>query len=243
MSRNFMSLLLAIALCSALAASAQATVITGSYQLNAAYTVFNSDLLQTISGLGVATTGDFTASGAYTGEPALRDGTFSSADCDTTNFAAGGSPSAGSAVTYTLGAGQYGLGYDITEINTYTGWNQGRCGQAYDVSVHLLGSPAGIFVPLASVSYYRNAWDSFPNVPCVSMRVQLSPDVPGGNLAVGVDQVKFDNFLDGGPYSAWWMSYRELDVSGTPTIPEPSTLVLLATGLIGLLCYAWRKRK
>ncbi len=26
-------------------------------------------------------------------------------------------------------------------------------------------------------------------------------------------------------------------------IPEPSTLALLTTGLIGLLCYAWRKRK
>ncbi len=26
-------------------------------------------------------------------------------------------------------------------------------------------------------------------------------------------------------------------------IPEPSTVALLATGLIGLLCYAWRKRK
>ena len=26
-------------------------------------------------------------------------------------------------------------------------------------------------------------------------------------------------------------------------VPEPGTLALLATGLIGLLCYAWRKRK
>ena len=26
-------------------------------------------------------------------------------------------------------------------------------------------------------------------------------------------------------------------------IPEPGTLTLLVTGLIGLLCYAWRKRK
>jgi len=28
-----------------------------------------------------------------------------------------------------------------------------------------------------------------------------------------------------------------------PPIPEPSTLLLLASGLVGLLCYAWRKRR
>jgi hypothetical protein len=36
----------------------------------------------------------------------------------------------------------------------------------------------------------------------------------------------------------------EVTYSYTPApIPEPSTLVLLAAGLFGLLCYAWRKRK
>jgi len=34
----------------------------------------------------------------------------------------------------------------------------------------------------------------------------------------------------------------EIQVDGT-VIPEPSTLVLLAAGLVGLLCYAWRKRR
>ncbi|MBU4273323.1 MAG: PEP-CTERM sorting domain-containing protein [Planctomycetes bacterium] len=33
-----------------------------------------------------------------------------------------------------------------------------------------------------------------------------------------------------------------VSASYTP-IPEPSTLVLLAAGLVGLLCYAWRKRR
>lgn len=39
-----------------------------------------------------------------------------------------------------------------------------------------------------------------------------------------------------------WNAYDALSVSVTPA-PEPSTVALTVSGLIGLLCYAWRKRK
>jgi len=51
-----------------------------------------------------------------------------------------------------------------------------------------------------------------------------------------------------GPGKAWYADgefFIQLgaDGSGVSTIPEPSALVLLSCGLLGLLCYAWRKRK
>ena len=64
---------------------------------------------------------------------------------------------------------------------------------------------------------------------------------PGGNLSV------FD------PATGTWIAqgHAWADVSLLPgggvlvgltsAVPEPSPLVLLVTGLIGLLCYAWRK--
>jgi hypothetical protein len=39
-----------------------------------------------------------------------------------------------------------------------------------------------------------------------------------------------------------WYMYGMVDSLTLEKIPEPSTLVLLATGLLGLMAYAWRKR-
>jgi hypothetical protein len=62
--------------------------------------------------------------------------------------------------------------------------------------------------------------------------------VPGGPVA-GVQAVKivYTSNFGSDPY------YGLNEVRFAAATPEPGTIVLLTTGLIGLLAYAWRKRK
>lgn len=76
-----------------------------------------------------------------------------------------------------------------------------------------------------------------------------------GSMTAGVDvAVPYDNsgvsmaagdalYFFAQPNIAWGsVAWTQLDATIT-LVPEPGMLALLATGLIGLLCYAWRKRR
>ncbi len=75
----------------------------------------------------------------------------------------------------------------------------------------------------------------------------VTPGTTNG-LNVGTTEVNFPttgNIVGAGLYCtgpAAALCIDNFQISGT-AIPEPSTLMLCATGLIGLLAYAWRKRK
>jgi hypothetical protein len=60
----------------------------------------------------------------------------------------------------------------------------------------------------------------------------------------------YDGEVDGADLDIWKSKVgSSMGLSGggmgqsASIVPEPGTLILLVTGLLGLLCYAWRKRK
>jgi hypothetical protein len=64
--------------------------------------------------------------------------------------------------------------------------------------------------------------------------------VSGVSVATG-DLLYFQIGPKDGNYTADWSQFDTLTV--TQAVPEPSTIVLLASGVLGLLAYAWRRRR
>jgi autotransporter-associated beta strand protein len=62
----------------------------------------------------------------------------------------------------------------------------------------------------------------------------------GANWSQG--DFNYDGSVDGTDLNTVLSNYNQ-HLSVGAAVPEPSTLLLAAMGLVGLLCYAWRKRK
>ncbi len=68
--------------------------------------------------------------------------------------------------------------------------------------------------------------------------------VPKGTITDPYSGLTVTNPTWAGPGVCVLIDSSKMDITmGESEIPEPSTLALLACGLTGLLCYAWRKRK
>ena len=150
----------------------------------------------------------------------------------TYNGANGGDPDAGNAAGY-YGTGHFivfdldtttnTLGYDISAINIIQSGDSFRGGINVAVSLRQVG---GSFTPLfappdagtpGNVNMYAITNDSGPLI------------------ASGIDGVRFDFTNTATGSISGWTWYRELDVIGTATIPEPSAAALLGLGALALL--------
>lgn len=128
--------------------------------------------------------------------------------------------------TYTLDTTVNTLGYDITSIQSFSGWTEWRSGQRYTVSYNTVSNPT--FISLGTYQVDVNGGSS---------RITLYN--PGGLLASGVKSLQFDFSKGVTEYV-----YREIDVFGSASVPEPGTAAMLiglgAVGLGMVLVRRWR---
>lgn len=123
------------------------------------------------------------------------------------------------------------LGYDITSVDVFAGWGIGApfLNQSWSLAVQTLAVPA--WTALGPVTNCQPGSTDFGFT-----HVKLADTTPGAAIATGVTAVQIVTYSN-------YTIVSEIDVAGTSTVPEPATLVICVTGLIGRLAYAWRKRR
>jgi hypothetical protein len=212
---------LALAATSANAALVQ-TKVSSATEVAYSADVSNTDLL---TGLTAATTGWNITNGSTTAE--LIDGIHGVSFATAGNSVEGTWTTVGATAIYNLGLGSGGLGWDLTNIQTIAAWvNVGFGNQAYTLDIKLKGAPS--YINLTTVDYQPLALNGIG-----ATKVTLTDD--SGVLASGVEFLRFTaNSVNGGQNAGAFV-FRELDVAGTATVPEPSAVALLGLGGLALL--------
>ena len=217
-------------LSTALAATAQAAAIVTNTTQSTAFTVSNTDLLQTRLA-SVTGTGGFVREGEI-GLSALNNGIYGNLG----NQGGGGQAATAdntNSVMFRFTAGN-GTGYNISSIDSYAGWDNYRGGQSYSVFYSTAVAPS-TYVLLASVF----------NDAVTGGNTNTRANIVGSNgfLALGVTSLRFDF---NGNLSAGYAGYREIDVQGVAAaraaVPEPGSLALLGLGIAGFAMARRRKQ-
>jgi hypothetical protein len=181
--------------------------------------------------------------------PVLTDGTYGTitepgSAPDRTHLIfgiAGGGSGSGTFATYSLDTAASPLGYNLSRIDVYGGWNDNsRDQQLYFVEYSTVSSP-GSFLPLGVVNFNPVIGANLQSATRTILSENALPF-----LATGVDQVRFT--FDTSVPENGYVGYAEIDVIGAPTaptaatVPEPSSAVLLLTGLGLVACLTRRSR-
>ena len=120
------------------------------------------------------------------------------------------------------------LGYDITLIQAYSAWGD-RASQSYRI----------LYTQVGSITVFQLGADiSSANEAC-SIITRSFDSVPGTSILSNVSSIQFEQFDGLGVNDGFGTVYRELDVVGFASIPEPTTSVL---GLGAAILLLYRRR-
>lgn len=214
--------LASLALVSFAGISQAAVVVSGSGN-NTGFAVSNSDLLQAqLSSTTSSITLNVGENNAWSGGATvanLTDGLFPTSP----NSSTGSLAISGGNVVYELNTTVNTFGYDISSIGIFSGWNDdGRDGINVTVSYATVAAPL-TFVDIA-IATQDDGSARFENA---NINETVSPNV----LASGVKSIRF---TFNSPENAG-VGYKELDVIGVATVPEPSTALLGGLGILALM--------
>lgn len=202
----------------ALYATADITEITGAGPGFAPFAVRNDDLLET-SVASFTSSGNFSLEGGG-GLPALRNGAFLINGGNPTDNSPLATVQNNSFVEYALDLSVNVLGYDISSIEAYGGWNDaGRDRQLYRILYSVVGE-AG-FKEIAGLDFNPTGAGQ-PS----AVRAIFGTDI------TGVDAIRFE--FPAGQENGH-AGVGEIDVVGTATVPEPAGAALLLLGGVTLM--------
>ncbi len=108
------------------------------------------------------------------------------------------------------------------------------------LSTNTAQNPYGITNITSTASQYNPSWDSPLPQKSLGDNQTGTPPANGTSGPGNIGQFAFYNYALSPTVIA--SDYAVAQTANT-YVPEPSTLALLAAGLAGLLCYAWRKRR
>ena len=140
---------------------------------------------------------------------------------------AGTSPQSGNitlAGTYTfdLDVSTNTLGYDITSVDVFSSWMDARAGHDFDLLFSTNGGTT-----------FTSVIDDVVNLGSGEFVQSTISNTSGVLLGTGVTNVQFN--VRAGDAVGNGTVFREIDVFGVPTVPEPSSMVVLAGFGLALL--------
>lgn len=172
----------------------------------------------------------------------LNDGQMNDSGSDLGSTANAYVPSDGDQLTITLNTSVNKHGYDISKIASYSSYIADRVAQSYDVDIRQVGSTEWLPV-FSGYDMGRDVQPAFSQ-DSLGREIQvIVQDETGSLLASHVSQIRFTfhDTLGYGGDAGPEIVYREFDVYGVASVPEPSPLVLLGFAG-GCLCTftAWK---